>query len=106
MRRAYCTNEMCDGRWKFETNIHNLRNPKKTAHEKLKEEEGDFFWRSIEEGGVPNCSKCGSVVRPDIVLFGEVSLSLSLSLFFLVLSLFPAPPPFLCSNPTQRFSEL
>mmetsp|Transcript_30571 Transcript_30571/g.47554 ORF Transcript_30571/g.47554 Transcript_30571/m.47554 type:complete len:146 (-) Transcript_30571:379-816(-) len=30
-----------------------------------------FFWSSIEIGRVPQCDKCGGVVRPDIVLFGE-----------------------------------
>jgi NAD-dependent deacetylase len=32
----------------------------------------EFFQRDmLEEEGIPHCSKCGAIIKPDVVLFGE-----------------------------------
>lgn len=34
--------------------------------------EGDLLWRAVEAGEVPRCPTCGGVLKPDVILFGEI----------------------------------
>ena len=98
MRRAYCTNVMCEKRINFKTKQQRQTEKKQEKEKEKKEEEKEeekeqreeetYYWDTIEDGGVPMCKECGSVLRPDVVLFGEVmKYSLSLYLYSLFLSL-------------------
>jgi len=29
------------------------------------------FWEEVRKGGIPRCPKCGGLLKPDVVLFGE-----------------------------------
>jgi NAD-dependent SIR2 family protein deacetylase/ankyrin repeat protein len=57
LARAYCTNPSCQS-WPVPTTLH-------------LDKELPPFWKQVGEGQVPRCSKCGGVMRPDIVFFGE-----------------------------------
>ncbi len=34
--------------------------------------EGDVLWQAVEAGDVPRCTACGGLLKPDVILFGEL----------------------------------
>ena len=51
--RAYCLNSQCKFRLRESSEM------------------SEFFWAPIRKGNIPNCTLCGSLLRPDVTFFGE-----------------------------------